>query len=284
MPEKIKILREYGGLGDVVSTFSIYNYCRRMWPQLDIEYHVLGQYKSLVEMLPRVEVVGYSKKTRREKGSTPSVSSPYFDCTTAGHRHERDRKLVPSYARSEAFLLDSGLSLPANCSFSVPAKYQIRKDFPRPLVIVHSRAASESRRWRGWSRVCRELEATTVAVDAVVKPRIGATHTLVGLQYPTLAALLSSADLVLAIDSGILHLSGALGVPTIGIFGSTYSEVTTRPYPSVEGIMPEKKVYGEVCKKGIPCYGTEKCGESCPVIDSISSERVVEMAKDYLSL
>jgi len=47
----------------------------------------------------------------------------------------------------------------------------------------------------------------------------------------TLAALLARAAVVIAPDSGILHLADLMGVPTIGLFGPTAPDANTLPNP-----------------------------------------------------
>src|SRR5205809_2644519 len=49
------------------------------------------------------------------------------------------------------------------------------------------------------------------------------------------AALLDKCDLVVSVDTGLLHMSGALGVPWVGLFGPTNPEVTG-PYVPDDGV------------------------------------------------
>jgi ADP-heptose:LPS heptosyltransferase len=49
------------------------------------------------------------------------------------------------------------------------------------------------------------------------------------------AGLLSNCDLVVGVDTGLLHMAGALGVPWVGLFGPTNPDVTG-PYDSANGI------------------------------------------------
>lgn len=49
---------------------------------------------------------------------------------------------------------------------------------------------------------------------------------------------LASATLFLGNDSGMLHMAGALGVPSVGLFGPTALEVTGPRNPGVVGVRP----------------------------------------------
>jgi ADP-heptose:LPS heptosyltransferase len=40
------------------------------------------------------------------------------------------------------------------------------------------------------------------------------------------AALLDRCDLVVGVDTGLLHMAGALGAPWVGLFGPTNPDVT----------------------------------------------------------
>ncbi|TCT02608.1 lipopolysaccharide heptosyltransferase II [Aquabacter spiritensis] len=52
------------------------------------------------------------------------------------------------------------------------------------------------------------------------------------------ACQLASADLFLGNDSGLLHMAGALGVPSVGLFGPTVLEVTGPRNPGVVEVRP----------------------------------------------
>ena len=60
-------------------------------------------------------------------------------------------------------------------------------------------------------------------------------HLVGNLSVPELAAVMKRAKLVISTDSGPMHLAGALGVPTIGVFRAIRTEHANR-YPSVKSI------------------------------------------------
>lgn len=60
-------------------------------------------------------------------------------------------------------------------------------------------------------------------------------HLVGNLSVPELAQIMRRSKLVISTDSGPMHLAGALGVPTIGVFRSNRLEHTNR-YPSVKAI------------------------------------------------
>jgi len=60
-------------------------------------------------------------------------------------------------------------------------------------------------------------------------------HLIGNLSVPELAQIMRRSKLVISTDSGPMHLAGALGVPTIGVFRSNRLEHANR-YPSVKAI------------------------------------------------
>jgi heptosyltransferase-2 len=86
-------------------------------------------------------------------------------------------------------------------------------------------------------------------------------------------ALISRCSLFLANDSGLMHVAGALGVPTVAIFGST-NPVTTSPVGA-------KSV---VIHRGVPCSPCLKpvCPTDFRCMEQIGVEEVYEAARKLL--
>jgi heptosyltransferase-2 len=88
-------------------------------------------------------------------------------------------------------------------------------------------------------------------------------------------AAISRCSLFISNDSGLMHVAGALNIPTVAIFGST-NPITTSP-------VGERSV---VIYKGASCSPCLK--ETCPTdfrcMEMISVEEVCETAKGLLKL
>lgn len=86
-------------------------------------------------------------------------------------------------------------------------------------------------------------------------------------------ALIGHCRLFISNDSGLMHVAGALNIPTIAIFGST-NPVTTSP--------PGKR--SVVIHKDVPCAPCLKktCPKSFECMDQISADEVYEAAKKLL--
>ncbi|MBE9547676.1 MAG: lipopolysaccharide heptosyltransferase II [Proteobacteria bacterium] len=84
-------------------------------------------------------------------------------------------------------------------------------------------------------------------------------------------SLIARCSLFISNDSGLMHVAGALGIPTIAIFGST-NPVTTSP-------VGEKSI---VISKGVPCSPCLK--KECPTdfrcMDLIGVDEIYDVARD----
>jgi len=98
-----------------------------------------------------------------------------------------------------------------------------------------------------------------------------------GGRYPllTVAALLNQARLLVANDSGPLHMGLALGVPTIGLLGADDPR-RVGPYDVDWGLALHK--WEEVCEKE-PCL-LKKCPEN-KCLTAIAVSEVVELIKTW---
>jgi ADP-heptose:LPS heptosyltransferase len=126
-------------------------------------------------------------------------------------------------------------------------------DRSRGWIVVHPGATDPRRRWpvpafaaaarslaaKGRTIVVTGVGEERLLVDPIVEavgPRaIAATH----VSLPALLGLLAGADLVVANDTGPLHLAMAVGTPTVGIFwignlinAGPFSRVRDRPLTS----------------------------------------------------
>ncbi len=88
-------------------------------------------------------------------------------------------------------------------------------------------------------------------------------------------ALIDKMDLFISNDSGLMHIANALGVETVGIFGST-SPFSTYPYNKNRKIIFHK-VYCSPCKKRVCPYKIKLC------MDIIKKEEVIKGAEELLN-
>jgi ADP-heptose:LPS heptosyltransferase len=165
-----------------------------------------------------------------------------------------------------------------------------------PLVILHPGAGDPRRRWpvEKFAAVGNALAwaGATIAVIGT-PPEESITNQLVRMMSVEvldlcgkmsingLVGLLSKASLVVSNDSGPLHLAGAVGVPTVGIYwlsNALLSGQTTRILhrPAIAW-----RVNCPVC--GLDSTRSD-CGHNVSWVADISQEEVIESAIELLRL
>lgn len=83
------------------------------------------------------------------------------------------------------------------------------------------------------------------------------------LDIREIAAMMVHCDMVLCPDSSILHLAGALGVPTVSIFGPTHPAARVNHFPNAiaiwkgENYTPCPCWYQHLCPIGHACWSIE---------------------------
>jgi heptosyltransferase-2 len=86
--------------------------------------------------------------------------------------------------------------------------------------------------------------------------------------------LISQCRLLISNDSGLMHIAGALNIPTVAIFGST-NHITTAPMGNMSAIVRQDVSCG-------PCL-KEKCPEDFRCMKLISVENVFTAAQNLLN-
>lgn len=90
----------------------------------------------------------------------------------------------------------------------------------------------------------------------------------------TLTAILEGARLLIGVDSGVLHLAGAVGTPVVALFGPTNPDVTG---PQGNG---NEIIYADLpCR---PCM-SDKCKFNRKCMQMIGADEVVERAERILT-
>lgn len=167
-------------------------------------------------------------------------------------------------------------------------------DFRRPLVIICPSATYFNKRWKpeGFIETARYLVREKSAFVVIHggkedKPLCSMISTAIGdgsgsmagrLSLSESAALLKTANLVIANDSGLLHLAQSQKTPVIGIYGSTTRELGYFPLAEQSTVIETKLS----CR---PC--THNGLNYCPrkhfrCMNDINAETVIKAAMQYL--
>lgn len=183
-----------------------------------------------------------------EQGTRHEVRRQLDLVATVGARaaDERMRIGVPEPARARARDLLAAAGIEA----------------ARPWVALHPGSTAPSRRYpvERWAAVARELRdghgvqvvTTGDAGEAELAARVGVPSLAGWLDLPELAALLEAAPLLLAGNTGPVHVAAAAGTPVVDVYALTNPQHTPWGVPNrvLSHDVPCRWCYGSVCREG----------------------------------
>ncbi len=103
-----------------------------------------------------------------------------------------------------------------------------------------------------------------------------------GMKLEYSAALAARADVVIANDSGMAHLAGTIGVPTVAVCGMTNPDVVFGHIPEVRGLRGgHGKVWCAGCHFSPKSYRAS-CAKGCLALMSIDPMEIVKIVLETL--
>ncbi len=101
-----------------------------------------------------------------------------------------------------------------------------------------------------------------------------------GTNVDEMAALINNCNLIIANDSGPMHIAAALDVPTLGLFGPTDPE-KHGPYNANSDYIIKDDLHCIICNK-LTCPYDHECMKELPIEEVII--KVEQLAKSFLKL
>lgn len=192
-------------------------------PRYDAVIDTQGLIKSAwVCTLAKGRRFGFGPSSVREPLAA-RVYDDWFDSAPAMHSVVRYRALA-------AHAL--GYEPPRDLDYGIRAPERAPEVVTQPYCVVFHSTAREEKLWpeAAWTEVCnalarrglsivfpwgseRERERSVRLAAAVAGARVPPR-----LAIPELAALIASAELVVGVDTGLMHLAAALSVPVVGVY------------------------------------------------------------------
>jgi len=114
---------------------------------------------------------------------------------------------------------------------------------------------------------------------------VGAKNLTASLSIRATAALIEQCACLIAPDSGLLHLSAAVGTPSVGIFGPIDPELRVGGYPLCRAISGNKQIGCKPCNDRAVCLKrSSEAGRVHPeCLRAIEPEAIVELALQQIA-
>jgi ADP-heptose:LPS heptosyltransferase len=236
------LFQRHGGIGDVICTFPAVLALRRKFPQAIIVYRVLP------ELIPIVRMGGVADAVvpiQNWQLSPPPWLERRFDMLFQPYLEDerpsglpQDVHLVDSFCAKVGVLAcdrQPRLTVPRGLGQRISSQFFNAPRNDGPLIAIHTSPAWKVREWsdEGWSELVswlvyeRRARVIQLGHDVhrkngpVEVTRIeGAVDCVGRFSLEETAACLQLCDLVVGVDSGLLHMAGAVGTPCVGLFGA----------------------------------------------------------------
>ena len=290
----------YSGIGDIICTFPAVLALRAKHPHARIVYHTRSEFVPIVRMGRCADDV---------IGSQPHFSPLTETTFDFVYRPRLGDELSPKepvpYHMIDRFCeqLDVQVTdrqprlwVPNDALTLTAAAMQGVREPRKPVVIIHIGPSWAVREWtvRKWERLVAMLTEHCGAVvlqlgsdvDTTRGPvkahRIAGTIDWVGKwSLEETAAVIKQSDLFVGIDSGVLHVAGAVGTPCVGLFGAVDGNL--RLHPSTPSIGVSGSVACLGCHHKAPRGHWESgCPNDIVCMQNLSAGAVFESCRTML--
>lgn len=310
----IVVVRQLGGIGDVLSLSCVMRGLREKYPDHTIKYvtaniYLGGALTDLAEHNPYIDEVivlepfeACSVKTKAVWGQyyagCPSIEDELlwkkadhaFCLNTAcvDYEWERLRNGEPiEKPRYQIWCEAAGVAPSSYAPIyritdqerTDSATYWSERGWDGKRVVGVGCAACDPKRGipaEKTGEICDRLAErgiTPVTIDATIK--LKGIESIIGARISKIMPLLSRMEAVVSVDSGLIHMAGAVGTPVIGIFGPTDHKMRMGQYlgsaTESRNLMPCAPCwYNYQCRKDIDTSKHYEC------LKRISAEVIVE--------
>jgi ADP-heptose:LPS heptosyltransferase len=264
--KKAVVIWRTAALGDVVCTLPLCVEVRRRYPGRVIVFITLRGFREVVKLSGAADLVygiehyyGYPSwvewASRKCRGGVEQTFEPVTMDERTNLAVGPTRHLVDDLAQSCGFELQDRqprLHPGAQLLADVQARFGLREAMARGQTIIGINGGHTwpVREWSGpkWQALVNLIAARYDArILQFGVPGVGdetdhlaGVHSLVGkLSSVELIALIASCRVVVSIDSGPVHVAGAVGTPVVGLFGAVNPLFRLPPESPASGIVAD---------------------------------------------
>lgn len=279
-PESITVNMSAGGLGDALLGMLAVRGLADDHPGQVITYRVHSHSIPFVDLFDHgaVAITEHEYDGIHPESLRPSHGPSNRQLNLDYEAEAPSRAAVPRYER---FRRNAGASACRIPTLRDPERIRaIGEQWAGAVVLApFSNGPDREYHLQGWRTLVKELQARGHRVIVTdLKPEkcdlFPGVEAVAGRSAEEVAGLLSRAAVVIGNDSGITHLGGVLGVPTIALCGQTDGTAIFGLYPSV------RILTGKLACNGcwwMPANGWHQdCHKSCPSLQTILPTEIAD--------
>jgi ADP-heptose:LPS heptosyltransferase len=301
----ILYVRRHAGLGDIICTFPSVAALRRTEPKALIIYDTRRSNMPVVRRCRSVDLVVEERSPLArvcQRLFSPKMSFlPMLPDEYVPKRQCERIHLTEEFRKS--FGLPTLEGEPPRLEVTTKANSHVRKWLESsglrdvPLVVIHTGPTWKTREWsvEHWNELIKliksEFPVAAVQIghdsrasgETCLSPRAAGAIDRVGkLTLDQVLALLKAADLFVGIDSGMLHLAGAVRTPCVGIFGPTDPSCRLPTSSPAIGVTAQIPCLG--CHHNVngPGHWMTGCPYNIRCMSDLSAEDVFRACSEFL--
>ncbi len=289
----ILVIRSLGGIGDVLMTTPAVRQLKEDFPNSHITYatdrHSTQEdmYYQLLKNAPFIDTIADARRT------TKQLFTAWVDITSCCIKYENGN--LPPLNRIDIFARACGIPKLRNPvpfyqvspEEQIVAATKLQSYRNNKLVFLHTASVDAKRCWPSF-RYVELIEQARKSLPYVkflvsdynnVLSNKASYTNCVDVTSPSIrdvAAIIGASDLFVGPDSGPMHIAGALGIPSLVMFGSIPPKARLNYYLSSKSIEPVHYACGT------PHCFYKKCNYNVRCMSDITSEQVLRMIKENI--
>lgn len=297
------LVHRAAGIGDIVCTQPAIRAYRDQHPNTHIAFATRKEFIPVVRMFGCVDSVITADVRGATWAMAPRLYDSRFDLLLADERMPAELShdhLVDQFAAQMGVIpadRQPRLTLMHNAAPCVTQAITAIRANGRPLIAIHTGPSWPVREWvqERWTELAGALQRrlgavvvqlgndTNTGTGPCVTPRIPQAVDWVGKwSLAESVAAISQMDLLIGIDSGLLHLAGSVGTPCVGLFGAVDGALRLPPET------PSRCVTGNVpclsCHHAVPPgHWRTGCKHDIACMKAIGASDVFAVVEGFLS-